>query len=246
MERYCLSKDGEPPLPLWERVGVRGSGLSIVRNPSPGSHLSMRSDLSHKGRGDNEQAATIIRTSNRTLSGGSVGLGAARIFRDVLSGRVAKRPCLGNGSELPLPLRERVGVRGSGLSIVRNPSPGLHLTMQSDLSRKGRGGNECAAATRHHRRWIASSLRPRNDDRAPILQLVMPGLDPGIHVFADTSKKDVDGRDEPGHDENSAHASSLTPPNICAANPARRSARPTCRSTPPVRVRRCSDGRRCG
>src|SRR5712671_1907920 len=41
----------------WERVGVRGYGLSIGRNPSPGSHLSMRSDLSHKGRGDTEPAA---------------------------------------------------------------------------------------------------------------------------------------------------------------------------------------------
>jgi hypothetical protein len=29
----------------------------------------------------------------------------------------------------------------------------------------------------------------------------MPGLVPGIHVFAPTSKKDVDGRDKPGHDE---------------------------------------------
>src|ERR1700731_2937888 len=38
----------------WERVGVRGHGLSIDRNPSPGSHLTMRSDLSHKGRGRTE------------------------------------------------------------------------------------------------------------------------------------------------------------------------------------------------
>jgi hypothetical protein len=29
----------------------------------------------------------------------------------------------------------------------------------------------------------------------------MPGLVPGIHVFAAMSKEDVDGRDEPGHDE---------------------------------------------
>jgi hypothetical protein len=29
----------------------------------------------------------------------------------------------------------------------------------------------------------------------------MPGLVPGIHVFKTPSKKDVDGRDEPGHDE---------------------------------------------
>jgi hypothetical protein len=29
----------------------------------------------------------------------------------------------------------------------------------------------------------------------------MPGLVPGIHVFAPSTKKDVDGRDKPGHDE---------------------------------------------
>jgi hypothetical protein len=28
----------------------------------------------------------------------------------------------------------------------------------------------------------------------------MPGLVPGIHVFAMMSKKDGDGRDKPGHD----------------------------------------------
>jgi len=28
----------------------------------------------------------------------------------------------------------------------------------------------------------------------------MPGLDPGIHVFG--AKRDVDGRDKPGHDDN--------------------------------------------
>ena len=31
---------------------------------------------------------------------------------------------------------------------------------------------------------------------------VMPGLVPGIHVFG-AAKQDVDGRDKPGHDENS-------------------------------------------
>jgi hypothetical protein len=29
----------------------------------------------------------------------------------------------------------------------------------------------------------------------------MPGLVPGIHVFLSVAKKDVDGRDKPGHDE---------------------------------------------
>jgi hypothetical protein len=31
--------------------------------------------------------------------------------------------------------------------------------------------------------------------------IVMPGLVPGIHVFATTHQEDVDGRDKPGHDE---------------------------------------------
>jgi hypothetical protein len=29
----------------------------------------------------------------------------------------------------------------------------------------------------------------------------MPGLVPGIHAYGATPKKDVDGRDKPGHDE---------------------------------------------
>jgi hypothetical protein len=29
----------------------------------------------------------------------------------------------------------------------------------------------------------------------------MPGLVPGIHVFTAIGKQDVDGRDEPGHDD---------------------------------------------
>jgi len=70
MESGTCTGGGAPPLPLWERVGVRGRGLSMERNPSPGSHLSMRCSrsfasasfsengrqrrpmLSHKGRGD--------------------------------------------------------------------------------------------------------------------------------------------------------------------------------------------------
>ena len=33
-------------------------------------------------------------------------------------------------------------------------------------------------------------------DKGFLEKLVMPGLVPGIHVFAASSKKDVDGRDE--------------------------------------------------
>jgi hypothetical protein len=36
----------------------------------------------------------------------------------------------------------------------------------------------------------------------------MPGLVPGIHVLLQRGRKDVDGRDEPGHDENDAQAAS--------------------------------------
>jgi hypothetical protein len=32
--------------------------------------------------------------------------------------------------------------------------------------------------------------------------LVMPGLVPGIHDILRPNNQDVDGRDEPGHDEN--------------------------------------------
>jgi hypothetical protein len=33
------------------------------------------------------------------------------------------------------------------------------------------------------------------------VELVMPGLVPGIHAFLIFEPKDVDGRDKPGHDE---------------------------------------------
>jgi hypothetical protein len=33
-----------------------------------------------------------------------------------------------------------------------------------------------------------------------LAKLVMPGLAPGIHVLDAPNQKDVDGRDEPGHD----------------------------------------------
>ena len=33
-----------------------------------------------------------------------------------------------------------------------------------------------------------------------LAKVVMPGLVPGIHVLRTNRKRDVDGRDEPGHD----------------------------------------------
>ncbi len=69
IESRTCNGGGELPLPLWERVGVRGSRLSIVRNPSPGSHLSMRSDLSHKGRGETEHLSHVIARSDLAVFG---------------------------------------------------------------------------------------------------------------------------------------------------------------------------------
>ncbi|MEH2669895.1 hypothetical protein DXU07_10825 [Bradyrhizobium elkanii] len=42
----------------------------------------------------------------------------------------------------------------------------------------------------------------------------MPGLVPGIHVFVSTRRKDVDGRDKPGHDgaEESVHSYAIALP----------------------------------
>ena len=39
----------------------------------------------------------------------------------------------------------------------------------------------------------------------------MPGLVPGIHAFLHINKKDVDGRDKPGHDESSRQPLAFSP-----------------------------------
>jgi hypothetical protein len=49
--------------------------------------------------------------------------------------------------------------------------------------------------------------------------LVMPGLVPGIHVLPPGSKKDVDGRDEPGHDELESAESRTTRQRTSDATP---------------------------
>src|ERR1700679_1646303 len=77
----------ELPLPLWERVGVRGYGLAIGRDPSPGSHLTMRSDLSHKG----PVAQLVLVTSEGSGSGGFAGLDAGTGRLWVLGGRLRRQ-----------------------------------------------------------------------------------------------------------------------------------------------------------
>jgi hypothetical protein len=57
----------------------------------------------------------------------------------------------------------------------------------------------CAIATSLRRRWQSVKAR-----KPSLYILVMPGLVPGIHVFLDVGSNDVDGRDKPGHDDNSS------------------------------------------
>jgi hypothetical protein len=57
----------------------------------------------------------------------------------------------------------------------------------------------CGAGTRK----FPGARAPRRDSF-----FVMPGLVPGIHVLAARGKKDVDGRDKPGHDEQRNYRSS--------------------------------------
>ena len=55
---------------------------------------------------------------------------------------------------------------------------------------------------------------------ALMVVLVLPGLVPGIHVLALLSKKDVDGRDKPGHDERASHFRVVA--ESCGRNPCSR------------------------
>jgi hypothetical protein len=75
LEQRCLGNGGELPLPLWERVGVRGSGPSTDRNPSPGSHL--RCDPTSPTRGEVGTARFTFQTA-RTQEGLRPSLRAKR------------------------------------------------------------------------------------------------------------------------------------------------------------------------
>ncbi len=53
-----------------------------------------------------------------------------------------------------------------------------------------------------HLPGMLNSPNPTDLLQGNFAKLVMPGLVPGIHVLTALNRKDVDGRDEPGHDEN--------------------------------------------
>src|ERR1700748_880714 len=97
----------------------------------------------------------------------------------------------------PMPIRKPRASTGLGSAVTtRSDSPRTAIATR-DMA------PSCAAES-------SARLRTPNGtessgfywgDSRLITLLVMPGLAPAIHVFAATSKKDVDGRDKPGHDE---------------------------------------------
>src|ERR1700735_4325254 len=116
MMKLDLTRKGngiELPLPLWTetsearswRVGVRGYGLSIDRNPSPGSHPAMRSDLSHKGRGEVRPPAEPIQSKPSRCSLRSLSLTTAR--------HAAACRCAASGRADAIVYRESPAVRST-------------------------------------------------------------------------------------------------------------------------------------
>jgi len=71
---------------------------------------------------------------------------------------------------------------GPGLSMDFNPSPGLHLAMQSDLSHKGRGEVELAKLV-----WIEAVARYRSIDGEPPLPLAGEGWGGGTSAGSGAS-----------------------------------------------------------
>jgi hypothetical protein len=84
VKQQCRSNGGEPPLPLRERVGVRGHGPSIDLNPSPGSLRDptspARGEVTHlRARRINFQTALFADTPPH--SRGAISPGLCKILR---------------------------------------------------------------------------------------------------------------------------------------------------------------------
>jgi hypothetical protein len=66
-----------------------------------------------------------------------------------------------------------------------------------------------------YRTWRSAFCGAPSEAIQSLFPVVMPGLEPGIHVFASARKKDVDGRGKPGHDD----VETLAPKAICDPPP---------------------------
>jgi|tagenome__1003787_1003787.scaffolds.fasta_scaffold20339567_1 hypothetical protein len=81
--------------------------------------------------------------------------------------------------------------------------PGIHVLGPATKDVDGRdvrAKQSFVASPGHDASFCLSQAMTADTPRlAPILNTVMPGLVPGIHVLGPATK-DVDGRDKPGHD----------------------------------------------
>ncbi|MBR1212993.1 hypothetical protein [Bradyrhizobium sp. JYMT SZCCT0180] len=82
---------------------------------------------------------------------------------------------------------------------AKRSNPFLGLAHHGLLRSARNDGERAASHIKPSFRGLRSFARIPNIAHVP--NVVMPGLVPGIHVLPSISKKDVDGRDKPGHDE---------------------------------------------
>ncbi len=124
----CIGR-GALPLPLWERVGVRGRGLSMGRNPSPGSHLRCDPTSPTGGRGDAEHLVPVI-----------AGSGNEPIHAFLAARWIASRS-LASGA----PSRDAVvrndGKHGRRRVTLRYPAGPASHTQDIDVPSRSRHGN---------------------------------------------------------------------------------------------------------
>src|SRR3954464_10372614 len=108
IEGACRVRSGLP-LPGGERVGVRGIGLSIVRNPSPGSP---RDPISPYARGEGARSywafalafclVFLTADAGATRGAGSAVCGAASLKGIARSVAVGARTCCSNCRNLAM------------------------------------------------------------------------------------------------------------------------------------------------
>src|SRR5882757_3221038 len=83
-------------------------------------------------------------------------------------------------------------------SVVRAEAARLNLARNRRRDREVVAADDDNAAGCLTIGWSARTAAA--EGKLVIARSVMPGLVPGIHVFGAGRKKDVDGRDKPGHD----------------------------------------------
>ena len=138
---------------------MRGSGLSIVRNPSPGSHLTMRSDLSHRGRGDTGSICFALRNvkQRNSVIASSNGLQTfTQEYDFAFSRRDASEVCE------KIPSLRSEGAGNAGRPMRPQPGRAEKTSHASSNSHHGHTGNHPAFPAQ----WFYGFLRALPGDRA--------------------------------------------------------------------------------